>query len=112
METTWSFKLLALNSIGWRTASESFSICFDISLEFQPRFPGRLGESFNAAVVLIPAPIKNDFGDPRGNGALGDDFADKLGGGDIASTLCLLARFLVNRACGDQRLPSAVVNHL
>src|ERR1700683_4628518 len=110
--TTWSFKLFELTSIGCRIASASLRICFDMSLKFQPRFPGRLRERFDAAVVLISTPIKHYFLDSGGLGAFSDHATDDLCRGDVAAALGLLARVCVQLARGDDGLAGEVVNHL
>src|SRR5215472_17797599 len=112
MATTWSFKLLALTSIGRRTARVSLRMCFDMSLKFQPRFPGRGGQGFHAAVVHVTAAIEDNFLDPSGAGALGNLLPNQFCGGDVASPLELLTGFLVNRAGRCQSAPRAVFNYL
>src|ERR1022692_2409223 len=112
METTWSFRLFALNSTCCRTASVSLRICLDIRLEFQPRFPCRVGKSFYAAVILVTAPIENHFRNSRGNGALGDDASNDFCRGNVAATLGIFPRFLINGTGGNKRRACAVVNDL
>jgi hypothetical protein len=55
-------------------------MCFDIKLEFQPRFPGRSGQGFHSSVVHVTAAIEHDLLDPGGAGALSDFFSDHFGG--------------------------------
>src|SRR6202171_440996 len=112
MATTWSFKLLALTWIFRRTARVSLRICFDISLEFQPRFPGRSGQGFHSSVIHVTAAIDHALLDPGGAGTLSDLFPDHFGGCHVASALDILARVLVERTCRGKRAPAAVINDL
>src|SRR5258708_19407763 len=63
-------------------------------------------------MVLVSAAVDHDLGDARRLGAIGDDFADSLGRGDVAATLQSLFGFLVNRTGRDEGAAAAVVNHL
>src|SRR5260370_9121606 len=65
MATTSSFKFAMLTSRCRRTDKMSLSCCLDISLELQPRFPGRIAERLYAPVELIPAAIKHHLLDLR-----------------------------------------------
>src|ERR1700739_335958 len=124
MATTWSFKLLALTSMGRRTDRVSLRMCWGMvsilagsnksphPLEFQPRFPGRSGQGFHTAVIHVTASIEDNLLDPGGAGALGNLFPNQLCRREIASSLELLASFLVDRAGRDQRATGAVLDHL
>src|SRR5271169_7211221 len=98
MATTWSFKLLALASMFRRTASVSLRIILDINLKFQPRFPGRCGQGFHAAVVHVSAAIEHHQLDSGGAGSLRYLFSYGFRCRYVAATLHVLARFLVKRA--------------
>src|SRR5271167_3790593 len=98
MATTWSFKALALASMGRRIESVSRNVCFDIPLEFQPRFPRGLGQRLHAAVIAITAAVEHNFLDPFGAGARRHGLAHDLGRGHVAAALDLLAHLLVHRA--------------
>src|SRR5947207_1798356 len=76
MAITSSFSSEGFTSKSRRTASLSRKICFDIGLELYPRFPRRIRERFDAAVILVSAAVEHDFTHPGGLGALGDRFAD------------------------------------
>src|ERR1700691_3463213 len=76
MATTWSFKLLALTSMLRLTASVSLRMCLDITLKFQPRFPGGCRQGFHASVIHVPASVEHDLLDPGRLGALGNLFSD------------------------------------
>ena len=112
MATTWSFKLLALTSMLRRTASVSLRMCLDITLEFQPRFPGRIRESRDATVVLISASIKNDELNTCRLGTLRNDSTDNLGSRDVAAAFDFLAGFRIDRARGGESLAAAIVDDL
>src|ERR1700730_6783790 len=102
MATTWSFKLLGLTSMFRRTASVSLRMCLDIDLKFQPRFPGCCRQGFHSSVVHVSSAIEYHLLDPGGAGALGDLFANHFGRRHVAAALQFRARFLVNRAGGNQ----------
>src|ERR1700726_2099864 len=112
MAMTSSLRSDGLTSRRRRTAKLSLKICFDIGLELYPRFPRRIRERLDAAVVLVPAAVEHYFADSSGLGALGNGFADDLGRGDVAAALEILFRFFVNRTGGNQCLAGAVVNDL
>src|ERR1700692_2001497 len=112
MATTWSFKLLALTSMFRRTASVSLRMIFDITLKFQPRFPGRRGQGFHAAVVHVTAAVEPPLLDPGRFGALGNLFPDHFGRRHVVASLKFLARFLVDGTRRDQRAPAAVFDDL
>src|SRR6266852_7715593 len=112
MATTWSFKLLALTWMFRRTARVSLRMCFDIGLEFQPRFPGRRGQGFHPSVVHVTAAIEHHLFDPGSAGALSNFFSDHFGGRHVASALELLARVLVERTRRCERSPAAVIDDL
>src|SRR6266851_1628658 len=112
MAMTSSFRSEGLTSNKRRTAKLSRKICFDIGLELQPRFPRRIRERLDAAVILVPAAVEHHFADSGGLGALGDGFADHLGCRDVAATLEILFGFFVDRTGGDQSLARAVVDDL
>src|ERR1700751_5692864 len=79
MAITSSFRSEGLTSNKRRTARLSRRICFDIGLELYPRFPRRVSERLNTAVILISAAVEHYFGDSSGFCAIGDSFADHLG---------------------------------
>src|ERR1700730_11276555 len=112
MAITSSFSSEGFTSRSRRTARLSRKISFDIGLELYPRFPRRIRERLDAAVVLIPAAVEHYLADSSGFGALGNRFADDLGRGDVAAALEVLFRFFVDRAGGNQSLAGAVVNDL
>src|SRR5579862_2180848 len=112
MATTWSFKLLALTSMFRRTASVSLRIILDISLKFQPRFPGRRGQGFHTSVVHVTATVEHHFFDPGRFGAFGNLFSDHFCRRHVVASLELLARFLVDGAGRDERAAAAVFDDL
>src|SRR6266853_6786260 len=112
MATTWSFKLLALTWMFRRTARVSLRMCFDIGLEFQPRFPGRRGQGFHSSVVHVTTAIEHDLLDPSGAGALSDFLADHFGGRHVASALKFRARILVERTRRSDCPPVTVIDDL
>src|SRR5215469_11902867 len=112
MATTWSFKLLALTSMLRRTASVSLRMCLDINLKFQPRFPGRRGQGFHAAVVHVPAAVEHDFLDPQGTDALSNLLPNVLRRRHVVASLELLARFFVHGARGSKRAARRVFDDL
>src|SRR5579862_3285742 len=112
MDTTWSFKLFALTSIGRRTANVSRRICFDISLEVQSCLSGRIRQRLDAAMVLVAAPVEHNLLDTCGASPLGDNFANHFCGGHVAASLGQSARLLVERAGGNQRAPTLIVDDL
>src|SRR6202166_811296 len=91
MATTWSFRLLALTSMFRRTASVSLRMCLDINLKFQPRFPGRCGQGFHAAVVHVTAAIEHHLLDPGRAGALGNLFSNHFCRRHVVASLEVLA---------------------
>src|ERR1019366_10198148 len=95
-----------------RTARVSLRMCFDIGLEFQPRFSSRCGQGFHPAVVHVPAAIEYDLLDPGGARAFRDFFPDYLGGRHIAAALEFLARVLVDRTRRSQCASAAVIDDL
>src|ERR1700704_7025801 len=95
-----------------RTASVSLRMCFDIGLEFQPRFPGRRGQGLYSSVVHITAAIEHDQFDPGSAGTLSNTFSDHFGGFDVASALKILARFLIERTCRGKCASAAIVDNL
>src|SRR5262249_42368802 len=82
---TSSFRSEELTPTNRRTANLSRRICFDMGLELYPRFPRRIRERLDAAVVLVPAAVEHDFADSGGLGALGNRLADDLGRCDVAA---------------------------
>src|SRR4029077_15718827 len=77
--TTSSSRSEGLTSSNRRTAKLSRKICFDIGLELYPRFPRRICERLDAAVVLVPAAVEHYLANAGGLGALGDGFGACLG---------------------------------
>src|ERR1700680_811571 len=112
MAMTSSFNSERLTSRMRRTDKLSRKICFDIGLKLQPRFPRRIRERLDAAVVLVPAAVEHYFADSGGFGALCDRFADDLGRRDVPAAIEILLRFFVDRTGGDQGLAGAVVDNL
>src|SRR5712692_6663215 len=112
MAMTSSFRSEGLTSRRRRTAKLSRKICFDIGLELQPRFPRRIRERLDAAVILVSAAVEHYFSYSSRFGALGNNLADHFRCRNVASTLQILLGFTVHRAGGDQRLARTVVNHL
>src|SRR5208337_3407907 len=75
-------------------------------------FPRCICERLDAAVILVSAAVEHHFDHTGPLGALGDELADGFGGSDVATTLQILLRFLVDRAGGNKCAPAAVVNNL
>src|SRR5713226_1296597 len=100
MATTCSFRELGLASTGWRTESLSFRMCLDISLEFQPRFAGRVGQRLYPPVILVAPAVKYHLGNAGLQRALGRDFPHHLRRGHVSTAVDLLRSFLVVRAGG------------
>src|SRR5690242_8803048 len=105
MAITSSFSSEGFTSKSRRTARLSRKICFDIGLELQPRFPRRIRERLNAAVILVSAAVEHDFTHAGGLGALGDGFADYLCRRDVTAALQSFFRFFIDGACRHQRFP-------
>src|ERR1700693_4564393 len=112
MATTCSFSELGLASTGWRTASLSLSMCLDMSLEFQPRFAGRIGQRLYPPVILVAAAVEHHLGDAGLQRAFGRDLPHHLRRGHVSPGLDLLRRFFVVRARGAERASSRVVDDL
>src|SRR5271155_2037991 len=112
MAMTSSFKSDGFTSRSLRTAKLSRKICFDIGLELYPRFPRRIGERLDAAVILVPAAVEHYFADSGSLGSLGNGFADHFGCRDIAATFETFFRFAVDRAGRDEGFPREVVDDL
>src|SRR5260370_15298499 len=112
MAITSSFSSDGFTSRSRRTARLSRKICFDIGLELYPRFPRRVRERLDAAVILVSAAVDHHFTYAGSLGALGNDLADHFRRRDVAPTLQILLRFGVYRTGGNQRLARTVVDHL
>src|ERR1700734_3673188 len=112
MAITSSFRSVGFTSRSLRTAKLSRKICFDIGLELYPRFPRRVGERLDAAVILVPAAVEHYFCHSGSFGAIGNGLADHFGCRDIAATLEILFCFAIDGAGGDKRLAGAVVDDL
>src|ERR1700682_1016357 len=95
-----------------RTARVSLKMCFDISLEFQPRFPGCGSQGFHSSVVHVTAAIEHNLFDTGSAGALSNFFPNHFGGRHVASALDRRARVLVERTCRGERSPAAVIDNL
>src|ERR1700741_427558 len=102
MAMTSSFKSEGFTSRRRRTAKLSRRICFDIGLELQPRFPRRIRERLNAAVILVSAAVEHHLSDSGGFSTFGDGFADHLARRNIAATLEILLRVRIDRTGGNQ----------
>src|ERR1700712_1936173 len=78
--------------------------------ELQPGATGAIGQSRDAAVVLVAATVEDDRGDPSGLGALGAQLADELGLGALVA----VGRTQVRREGrrGGHGLADRVVHHL
>jgi len=98
--------------MGRRTAKVSRSICFDIELKLQSRLSGRIRESLDAAVVHVAATIEHDLLDAGRERTLGDRLSHDFSGGNIAATLDLRTRLLVERTGRSERTPAVIVDHL
>src|SRR5271154_5867325 len=81
-------------------------------LEAQAAFARRIGERLDAAVIEIAAAIEDHLFDALLLGALGDQLADRLGGGDAGAGLQSLARRLFQRRRRHHRGARIVVDHL
>src|SRR5258708_3867768 len=112
MSITSSFSSEGLTSKSRRTVRLSRKICFDIGLEVDPRFPRRIRERLDAAVILVSAAVEHHFVYAGSFGALGNNLADHLRRRDVAPTLQILFRFAVHGAGGNQCLARTVVDHL
>src|SRR6266851_1145767 len=112
MATTSSFKSEGFTSRSRRTARLSRRICFDIGLELQPRFPRRIRERLDAAVILVTAAVEHHFAYSGGLGAFGNGLADDFGSRHVAAALQTLFRFRIDGARGDEGLPGAVIDNL
>src|SRR4030081_1199189 len=78
MAITSSFSSEGFTSRSRRTARLSRKICFDIGLELYPRFPRRIRERLDAAVILVSAAVEHYFLYTSSLGAVGNDVADHL----------------------------------
>src|SRR5580658_1923704 len=85
---------------------------FRHALEFQPRFARRFGQRCDPAVILVSTAIEDHEFDARGAGALGNLLADSFRRSDIAASLEIFARFLVDRTGRGERAPGAIVDNL
>src|SRR5271154_1606263 len=94
MATTWSLSELIFVSIWRRMASVSFNVCFDIRLEFQPRFPRGLSQRFDPPVVAVSTAVEHDLRNPFLARAFRHRLAHQLGCGHVSASLGLLAHFL------------------
>src|SRR5260370_24242705 len=112
MAITSSFSSEGFTSRSRRTARLSRNSCFDIGLQLYPRFPRRIRERLDAAVILVSAAVEHYFTYSSSFGAFGNGLADHFCRRDVASTLQIFFRFAVNRTGGNQRLARTVVNHL
>jgi hypothetical protein len=65
-------------------------MCFDIGLEFQPRFPGRCGQGFHSSVVHVTAAIEHHLLDPGSAGALSNFFPITLAAATLLPPLSSL----------------------
>ena len=65
-------------------------MCFDIDLEFQPRFPGRCGQGFHSAVIHVTAAIEHHLLDSGGAGAFRDFFPITLAAATLLPPLSSL----------------------
>src|SRR5438128_1925036 len=81
-------------------------------LEDQPGSPCCVGQCLHPSVVLEAAAVEHHALDPLGLRPLGQQLADDLGGGDVATRLVALAEFLAARVHGQDRAASVVVDHL
>jgi hypothetical protein len=62
-------------------------------------------------VIDVAAPVEHDFRDSLGFGALGDGFADRLGGSHVASS-ALLALLAFGGVRGYQSVAVEIVDYL
>src|SRR6202040_2526987 len=76
MAITSSFRSDGFTSNRRRTDKLSRKSCFDIGLELYPRFPRRVCERLDAAVVLVPAAVEHDLGNAGCFRAVGNRFTD------------------------------------
>src|SRR5205807_1052552 len=76
-------------------------------LELQARFPGRVGEGLDPAVVDVSAAVEDHPGDPGLDRPLGDLLADRLGRAEV-----VLAGLEVQGRGRRQGPPGGVVDHL
>src|SRR5438034_8472324 len=104
METTRSFNSSTLGSI---RASAT-----QISLEDQAAGTCRIGESLDPSVIHVTSTIEDDLLDTPRLGALGEQRAHGLGGGDVTPRLVLPAELLAPAVRGSQRLGGVVVHDL
>src|SRR5262249_54951359 len=82
------------------------------SLELQPRFPGRVGQSFHPPVVLEAAAVEDHGADALLLGPARDQLAHGLGSRDVAAPLRLRPQLLVEGGGGAQRAAVLVVDDL
>src|SRR4051812_22151555 len=97
-----------------RSRSRSRAICcsFDKTSELEPALARRIGERLDPAVEQIAPAVEHDVLDPLGDGALGDELADRLGGRLVGAGLETVAQRLLERGGRRQRLPLGIVDHL
>src|SRR6266436_2032830 len=112
MAITSSFKSEGFTSRSRRTARLSRKICFDIGFALLPRFPRRICERLDAAVILVSAAVEHYFAASSSLRALGDRLANHFRGRNVPAALQILFRFAVDRAGGNQCLSGAVVDYL
>src|SRR6202011_567319 len=112
MAITSSFSSEGFTSRSRRTARLSRKICFDIGLELYPRFPRRIRERLDAAVILVSAAVEHYFRYSGSLGALGNDLADHFRCRDVAPALQILFRFAIHCHGMEQGDRHAVVDHV
>src|SRR5438105_1175122 len=102
--TTCSFRFRVFGSMRFSSALNG------MRLKLQSCFTRRFSQCLDAAVIQVTTPVEHYFLVTRGLGPLGDQLADDLGSGDIATAL-EAGCFLRGRR-RHQRMPFAVVNDL
>jgi hypothetical protein len=68
----------------WFTFFQQGLFLKSMLLKFQTALTGRLGQSFNPAMIQMTITVKHNFIDPRRQTGLGNSRPHQLGGGDIA----------------------------
>src|SRR6185437_94384 len=80
--------------------------------EIQSALAGGIGQGLDPAMEHIGTPVEHDLGDAGSLGTLGDQLADRAGGGDIRAGLDPRLHVAVERRCRGERHARLVVDDL
>src|SRR5437660_1422816 len=80
--------------------------------EVQAALARRVGKRLDPAVKQIGTAVEHHIPDPLGERTLGNERADRLGGGNVGARLEVVAHGFFERRGGRDRLALGVVDHL